>query len=100
LLVPTAGAAMEAVTATCPSGAFCIQEQNGIILSKNIWYTYGAHNLSGVTGLKYPVNNQTGGAGVAPCLDYNGGRCAAVTRLTGRLALFDFTPTNSVILVR
>ncbi|MFI5732148.1 hypothetical protein ACIA49_18635 [Kribbella sp. NPDC051587] len=100
LLVPAATAATEAVTATCPSGAFCIQEQNGTILSKNIWYSYGAHNLSGVTGLKYPVNNQTGGAGVAACFDYGGGRCSAVTRQTGRLPLYDFTPINSVVLVR
>jgi hypothetical protein len=33
-------------------------------------------------------------------LDYNGGGCSAITRETGRLALYDFTPINSVILVR
>ena len=51
-LAPTANAATTGTATACPSGAVCLQEPNGSILSKNIWYSYGAHNLQNVTGYK------------------------------------------------
>ncbi|MFF0344099.1 hypothetical protein [Kribbella sp. NPDC004875] len=87
-------------TATCPSGAVCLQEPNGSILSKNIWYSYGAHNLSGVTGNKVLINSQTGGAGFAICKGYNGTNCYPVQRYPGAYASYDFTPINSIVLVK
>ncbi len=84
----------------CPSGAVCIRETNGSILSRNIFYSYGAHNLSNVTGNRVLVNNQTGGAGFRVCYDYNGGRCSDVMRGVGESAPYNMTPINSVVLVR
>jgi hypothetical protein len=105
-LAPTASAATQAAeatagtTATCPSGAVCLREPNGSILSKNIWYSYGAHNLSNVTGTKVLINSQTGGAGFAICKGYNGTNCYPVHRWTGPSAPYDFTPINSIVLVK
>ncbi len=105
-LAPTAGAATDAVEGTagtmasCPSGAVCLQEPNGSILSKNIWYSYGAHNLSNVVGTKVLINNQTGGAGFAICNGYNGTNCYPVARYTGPSVPWDFTPINSIVLVK
>ncbi|MEV5598053.1 hypothetical protein [Streptomyces sp. NPDC052496] len=84
----------------CPSGAVCIRETNGTILNKNIFYSYGAHNLSNVTGVRVMVNNQTGGAGFQICRGYNGTNCYPVVRYVGEYAPYDMTPINSVVLVR
>ena len=84
----------------CPTGAFCIRETNGTILSKNIFYSYGYHNRSNVTGERVLVNNQTGGAGFQLCFGYNGTRCSEVDRVTGEFLPYDMTPINSVVLVR
>ncbi|MBP0460256.1 hypothetical protein [Streptomyces montanisoli] len=84
----------------CPSGAFCIRETNGTILSRNIFYSYGAHNLSNVTGKRVLVNNQTGGAGFRLCFGYNGKNCSAVDRVRGTFAPYDMGPINSVVLVK
>ncbi|MFF9020477.1 hypothetical protein [Streptomyces eurythermus] len=89
-----------AAATPCPSGAFCIRETDGSILSKNIFYSYGYHNLSNVTGWRVVVNNQTGGAGFQECLGYNGTNCSVVYRATGEYAAIDYTPINSVVLVR
>ncbi|MGP2439607.1 hypothetical protein [Streptomyces sp. JW3] len=83
----------------CPSGAVCIRETDGSILSKNIFYSYGAHNLSNVTGYRVIVNSQTGGAGFQVCYEYNGGNCSGVARATGEYAPYNMTPINSVVLV-
>ncbi|TDO63814.1 hypothetical protein EV651_10536 [Kribbella sp. VKM Ac-2571] len=100
-MAPTASAATEAVTATaCPSGAVCLREPDGSILSKNIWYSYGAHNLQNVTGYKVTVNSQTGGAGFKICTGYNGTGCGPVYRATGEYLPHDYTPINSIVLVR
>ena len=108
-LAPTANAASTAsagaaatmgTTATCPSGAVCLREPNGSILSKNIWYSYGAHNLSNVIGSKVAINSQTGGAGFQICTGYNGTGCGPVYRETGEYLPHDFTPINSIVLVR
>ncbi|MEW1656724.1 hypothetical protein [Streptomyces sp. NPDC093707] len=95
-------AAPSAVAATpCPSGAVCIRETNGTILSRNIFYSYGAHNLSNVTGMRVVVNNQTGGAGFKLCLGYNGtGQCGIMARDPGEYGPGDMTPINSVVLVK
>jgi hypothetical protein len=100
LLMPAASATTTGVLANCPSGAVCLQEPNGTILSKNIWYSYGAHNLSGVIGSKIAINNQTGGAGMRYCYDRDGGRCSTIMRGTGPYLPYDFTPINSIVLVR
>jgi hypothetical protein len=89
-----------AAATPCPSGAVCIREANGTILTKNIFYRYGAHNLSNVTGVRVIVNNQTGGAGFQICKGYNGTNCYPVQRYVGEYAPYDFTPINSVVLVR
>ncbi|WP_275461269.1 hypothetical protein [Streptomyces noursei] len=89
-----------AAATPCPSGAVCIRETNGSILSKNIFYSYGAHNLSNVTGDRVIVNNQTGGAGFQFCYGYNGGGgCSVVMRGVGESAPYNVTPINSVVLV-
>lgn len=94
-LAPSASAATP-----CPSGAVCLREPNGTIQNKNIWYSYGAHNLSNVTGNKVLINNQTGGAGFQICKGYNGTNCYPVQRYVGEYASYDFTPINSIVLVR
>ena len=100
-MAPSASATTEAVTATsCPSGAVCLREPNGSILSKNIWYSYGAHNLSNVTGSKVAINSQTGGAGFQICTGYNGTGCGPIYRDIGEYLPHDFTPINSIVLVR
>jgi hypothetical protein len=103
-MAPSAGAATnttEAVTATaCPKGAVCLREPNGSILSKNIWYSYGAHNLSNVIGTKVLINSQTGGAGFQICKGYNGTNCYPVQRYTGAYLPYNFTPINSIVLVK
>ncbi|MFF7458419.1 hypothetical protein [Kitasatospora sp. NPDC008115] len=83
----------------CPSGAVCIRETNGDILNKNIFYSYGAHNLDNVTGFRVVVNNQTGGAGFRECTGYNGTNCSPVYRATGEYEPIDYTPINSLVLV-
>ncbi|MER7548722.1 hypothetical protein ABTX86_01845 [Streptomyces anulatus] len=96
----TAAPSASAVT-PCPSGAVCIRETNGSILNRNIFYSYGAHNLSNVTGNRVLVNNQTGGAGFQVCYGYNGGGgCSDVMRGVGESAPYNMTPINSVVLVR
>ncbi|MFE7558446.1 hypothetical protein [Kitasatospora sp. NPDC057500] len=93
-------AAPSASAATpCPSGAVCIREANGDILGKNIFYSYGAHNLDNVTGYRVVVNNQTGGAGFRECLEYDGGNCSPVYRATGDYPAIDYGPINSLVLV-
>jgi hypothetical protein len=106
-LAPTANAASTGstgsvgTTASCPSGAVCIQELNGTIYSRNIFYSYGAHNLSNVVGDKILINNQTGGAGYKLCYGYGGGGgCSDVVRWTGSSAPYNMTPINSIVLVR
>lgn len=105
--VAMTGSASAATTSTmgtataCPSGAVCIRELNGTIYSKNIFYSYGAHNLSNVIGNKIIVNNQTGGAGFRFCYGYNGSSgCSIVMRGVGASAPYNMTPINSVVLVR
>ncbi|MFF0263955.1 hypothetical protein [Kribbella sp. NPDC004536] len=99
--VALAPAANAATTATsCPSGAVCLREPDGSILSKNIWYSYGPHNLQNVTGYKTTINSQTGGAGFQICTGYNGTGCGPVYRDTGEYLPHDYTPINSIVLVR
>ena len=89
----------EAAT-SCPKGAVCIRETNGSILSKNIFYSYGVHNLSNVTGKRVIINNQTGGAGFRLCFNYGGTACSAVDRVRATFAPYDLTPINSFVLVK
>ncbi|MFF8771985.1 hypothetical protein [Kitasatospora sp. NPDC015120] len=89
-----------AVAATpCPTGAVCIREFGGDILSKNIFYSYGAHNLDNVTGYHILVNSQTGRAGFQFCRGYDGTDCSITYRDTGPYPAIDFTPINSLLLV-
>lgn len=94
-VAPTATAAT-----SCPSGTVCIRETNGTILDKNIFRSYGAHNLSNVTGVRVVVNNQTGGAAFQLCLGYNGTNCGDENRDRGEYPPHDMTPINSLFLVR
>ncbi|MFF2353356.1 hypothetical protein ACFVVL_26635 [Kitasatospora sp. NPDC058115] len=93
-------AAPGAAAATpCPSGAVCIREFGGDILSKNIFYSYGAHNLDNVTGYHILVNSQTGGAGLKFCRGYDGTDCSITYRDKGEYPAIDFTPINSIVLL-
>ncbi|MEV6592377.1 hypothetical protein [Streptomyces acidicola] len=84
----------------CPSGAVCIRDADGSV-GENTFSSYGAHNLSNVTGERRITNSQTGGAGYELCYGYNGTNCKGwVNRHTDYDYSFNFTPINSVILVK
>ncbi|MFD3404163.1 hypothetical protein ACFWUU_25975 [Kribbella sp. NPDC058693] len=95
-LVPSAQAATP-----CPRGAVCIRETDGHILAKNIFWSFGPHNLSGVIGFHVIVNNQTNNAGFKVCKGYNGGApCGPVNRWVGESQPSDLTTINSFVLVK
>ncbi|GGQ53271.1 MULTISPECIES: hypothetical protein [Streptomyces] len=109
----TAGTAMVALTGTaearpaadwagCPSGAVCIypQNQNPAQSPSNIYWSYGAHNLSNQVGWHWVLNNQTGGASAELCLNYGGTNCNYTIGNPPRGVWADLTPVNSIKLNR
>ena len=84
----------------CPYGAACIYKSStpgSGIESGGIYYSYGAHNLSGQYGYHYVVNNQYGGAWVALCKGYNGtGGWLDVIYRAPAGGNFYLTPVNSI----
>ncbi len=98
--VPTTTAAQAAGTIQgCPSGYVCLYPNaswnNGH--PSQIWYTYGAHNLSNQFGVKRIFNNQTDGAIARTCTGFNGVGCGdALPVMVYRDE--NFTPINSVVL--
>ncbi|MFJ9630164.1 hypothetical protein ACIQPR_06925 [Streptomyces sp. NPDC091280] len=87
----------------CPSGAVCIYGE-GVVPANNphptdVYYSYGAHNLSNQTGQHWILNHQTGGASVSLCNGYNGTNCTETIAQDNGL-LRNFTPINSIVLNR
>ncbi|MEV0210461.1 hypothetical protein AB0H97_35245 [Streptomyces sp. NPDC050788] len=88
----------------CPGGAACIYPQNADIHTStptNIYYSYGAHNLSNQLGNHYVLNNQYGGANatVQLCTGYNGVNCTITIKLN-EFGNYNLTPINSIVLNR
>ncbi|MFD7026915.1 hypothetical protein ACFWAR_02625 [Streptomyces sp. NPDC059917] len=103
-VAPTAVASATASSHGCPSGAVCIYPQNAGWNNdhpdpNNIFYSYGAHNLSNQEGQHYVYNNQTGGATARTCLGYNGVNCEGYLG-AGYFIDKNLTPINSIVLVR
>jgi hypothetical protein len=89
----------------CPDGAVCIYHQGSGPTPFLVFYSYGPHNLSNVTGPKYWFNHQYGSP--APyawlCSGYDGkGQVLhrPVAPHTWSDSNLDFTPVNSVVLGR
>ncbi len=87
----------------CPYGAVCIwgQDRNPYLdpHPTNVYWSYGAHNLSNQYGDHYVFNNQYGGAGMSLCTGYNGVGCHVA--LEGQeIGSFNLTPYNSLTLNR
>ena len=87
----------------CPSGAVCIYGE-GVVPKDNphptdVYYSYGAHNLSNQFGQHWILNNQTGGASVTLCNGSNGTNCTDTIAQDWAYKL-NFTPLNSIPLNR
>ena len=98
----TAGATNAEAAGTyegCPAGYVCVYPGagwNGGNPSLK-YYTYGAHNLSNQYGVHRVFNNQTGGATLQLCTQYNGGNPVfEVNSFT--YTDYDLTPINSLLL--
>ncbi|MEU6557104.1 hypothetical protein ABZ915_43730 [Streptomyces sp. NPDC046915] len=94
----------------CPAGAVCIYAQDpgkeptadpDPHRITNIYYSYGAHNLSNQYGYHWVANNQTGGSNATYdlCRGYNGVNCTfgGIPRTAWH---DDLTPINSIVLNR
>ena len=84
----------------CPSGAVCIYPQNAGWNNghpSDMFWSYGAHNLSNMSGVHRLYNNQTGGATTRTCTGYNGSGCEGYLP-AGWYIDKDFTPINSITL--
>ncbi len=101
--VVPAQAKAEATPYNCPSGAVCLYAEGEHVSSTSrpthIWYSYGAHNLSGQYNYHWIYNNQYGwNANAVTCTGYNGtGSCDSVMWPQEGWWM-DFTPINSVVL--
>ena len=96
------GSASAATTGTvhgCPSGAVCIYPGASWSGTPKMYWSYGAHNLSGQYGTKRIFNNQTGGATMRTCTGYNGTGCQGYLP-AGWYIDKGMTPINSIVLVR
>ncbi|NUS12241.1 MAG: hypothetical protein HOY69_12720 [Streptomyces sp.] len=84
----------------CPSGAVCVYAQDAdAVTPTDVYWSYGAHNLSNQTGWHWVLNNQTGGAHAHLCQGYNGADCTYdIAAQNGVRA--DLTPVNSITLNR
>ncbi|GHF55127.1 hypothetical protein GCM10010218_40650 [Streptomyces mashuensis] len=95
----------------CPAGAVCLYARDaesgwsGLDPKRitNVYWSYGAHNLSNVVGLHWLANNQTPdsspNAWAETCTRYNGVNCTK--QILPRMAIqLDFTPINSIVLDR
>lgn len=86
----------------CPSGAVCIYGEgvhDNLTTPTNVYWSYGAHNLSGQYNWHWVLNNQTGGAHAHLCLGSNGANCNY--DLPADVAVWaNLTPVNSITLDR
>jgi hypothetical protein len=85
----------------CPAGAVCIYPGAGWNNDQPslVFWSYGAHNLSNQFGRKRIYNNQIEGAMARTCSGYNGKDCLGYL-FAGESVDYDFTPINSVVLLR
>ncbi|MFF7888486.1 hypothetical protein ACH40F_46370 [Streptomyces sp. NPDC020794] len=88
----------------CPGGAVCIYPEGADIHTStptDIFYSYGAHNLSDQFGDHYVLNNEygSGNATAQLCNGYNGVDCVTAIELN-EFGVFNLTPINSVVLNR
>lgn len=84
----------------CPAGAVCIYPQDAPATAPtDVFWSYGAHNLSNEVGWHWVLNNQTGGAHAHLCSGYNGVGCGYdIAAQAGVHA--DLTPVDSITLDR
>lgn len=87
----------------CPLGYVCIYpaSDNPNTRADNTYYRYGVYKLSNQYGYHDIVNNQTGGAKVLLCTDWNGTICPVTVYVTGQKLYYayDLTPINSIKLI-
>jgi hypothetical protein len=88
----------------CPGGAVCIYPEGAAMESStptDIFYSYGAHNLSNQFGYHVVLNNQYGGVGATAqlCTGYNGVNCVATIQMNYNVN-YNLTPINSIVLNR
>ena len=99
--VGPAQAKAETTRYNCPDGAVCLYAEGAPLSSTptNIWYSYGAHNLSGQYNKHWIFNNQYGWNAYAQlCTGYDGtGDCSDIMGPQDGIWR-DFTPINSVVL--
>ncbi|MFI7413559.1 hypothetical protein ACIBU0_33335 [Streptomyces sp. NPDC049627] len=101
--------AAEDVYFGCPSGAVCIYARDDAPGAQpdpdkitNIYWSYGAHNLSNQVGMHWLVNNQVprgSNAWVSTCTGYNGVNCTKQILPYMGIRL-NFDPINSIVLHR
>ncbi|WP_316529653.1 hypothetical protein [Kitasatospora brasiliensis] len=96
-----AGSASADDWAGCPSGAVCVypQDQDPAVSPSAVYWSYGAHNLSGQYGMHWVLNNQTGGAHAHLCRASGGGNCVYDIP-AGNGVRYDLGPINSITLDR
>ncbi|WP_329179920.1 hypothetical protein [Streptomyces sp. NBC_01477] len=84
----------------CPSGAVCVYAQDAeAVTPTDVYWSYGAHNLSNQVGWHWVLNNQTGGAHARLCLGSNGTNCNYDMAAQHGVRA-DLTPVNSITLDR
>ncbi|MFJ3220467.1 hypothetical protein ACIPLC_31660 [Kitasatospora sp. NPDC086801] len=96
----SAGAA-DGSWAGCPYGAVCVYPQNQDPASapSEVYWSYGAHNLSNQYGNHWVLNNQSGGAHAHLCQGSGGGSC--VYDIPAQKGVwYDLGPINSITLDR
>ncbi|MGG2464491.1 hypothetical protein ACO0M4_32830 [Streptomyces sp. RGM 3693] len=87
--------------AGCPYGAVCVypQNQDPAATPTDVFWSYGAHNLSNQYGWHWILNNQSDGAHARLCTGSNGAGCNYdMAAQNGVWA--DLTPINSITLDR
>jgi hypothetical protein len=82
----------------CPSGYACIYPEGNSETPSPKFYYYGVHRLSNQFNRHIVFNNQTGGALLKLCTDWNGNTCPYTVSPGGWGVSYDLTPINSVVL--
>ncbi|MFF4796021.1 hypothetical protein ACFY2M_41575 [Streptomyces sp. NPDC001276] len=81
-------------------GAVCLypEGQGPESSPSHVFWSYGAHNLSGQYNRHWIIHNQYGGAHAKLCNGYNGTGTCHHDMAPGTGWSTDFTPVNSVVL--
>jgi len=100
MAVGPAQAKAAASWANCPDGAVCLypEGQDPAQSPSQVFWSYGAHNLSGQYNYHYILNNQYGGAHAKLCSGYNGTGTCYLDMAPQEGWWADFTGVNSVVL--